>query len=352
MNRKIKVGIFLCLLFFHKLSGENIIFYNGFEKEEEWKLVEKENAFIKIKEEAKYKEEKGLLLLGEENKECFAQIKELFQIKPSTKYRFSGWYKCETEKKQGEFSGLKIIIYFFDKEGKYISVNELYVPQPFLKEWTFFQKKVMTPENAFKSSIKVEALKNGKFYVDELYLEEIKEKPNEIENGNFEKLLSGIPVGWEFYVGAENSVSVDNSVFHSGTHSIKIVVNSINQVTGMRTFPYAEDVFSIEPDTAYTLSCWVKGEKVGIVGEGVNIRIILSPTEKYSFGEGPEKAQVLVFSPKLSGTFDWQEVKYNFTTKNWHKYCTIHFQLRFTEGTIWYDDIKLEKIGKIEKPEF
>ena len=47
------------------------------------------------------------------------------------------------------------------------------------------------------------------------------------------------------------------------------------------------------------------------------------------------------------GTFDWQRREFVFITDEFAKWATFTFQLRWTTGTAWYDDVEMEDTGPV-----
>jgi len=348
----LKKEITILIIFFSfNIFSENLISDYSFEKSG-WELFkQEETSKVEISEEAKHSGEKGLLLKPEKNGHCFVQMKDFINILPNKKYRFVGWYNTEIKPEENGSCSL-FIIYWFDKEGKYLSAEYIRINENTDKNWKFCNRVFKSPENSYKSKIKITGDKGGIFKIDDVYFGGISDGKELIENGGFENLIVGIPDGWYFekYLKGSFNIELDTENPHSGKNSIKIDVFSNKDPGEIVTNPYGEDFFPIEPDTSYTLKFWVKGKNVESIGEKVNIRIVLSPEPKWGLPLGDEegKMAVRVFIPEFSGDFDWQEVKYSFITKPWQKWCQIHFQLRFTKGTIWYDDISLEKIGNVK----
>lgn len=184
---------------------------------------------------------------------------------------------------------------------------------------------------------------------------------NLIQNGSFEKIHSGIPVFWIFQNGPGAGgaiISMDTTVSHTGHNSVKIFVptpNGCGSIVAEYKGHKGDNLIPVEPDTAYALSFWVKGKDVDTMGEGINIRIGFSQIDTLNLpngGKGFHSIGFRVYQSGLTGTFNWTKQTYRFVTKPWQKYCQIYFQLRSNIGTIWYDNISLKKIGKINMPKF
>ena len=47
------------------------------------------------------------------------------------------------------------------------------------------------------------------------------------------------------------------------------------------------------------------------------------------------------------GTFDWQPREFAFITDPYARWFTFTLQLRWTTGTVWYDDVELVDLGAV-----
>ena len=119
------------------------------------------------------------------------------------------------------------------------------------------------------------------------------------------------------------SFSRDVSNAHSGDVSVKITAPTISDAR------YLQDV-TVEPDTQYMLSGWIKTENVA---EGVGANLSLFGTWTHTEG--------------LVGTHDWTRVSLWFKSGSETR-ITIGARLGYwtapSSGTVWFDDVRLTRI--------
>jgi hypothetical protein len=48
-----------------------------------------------------------------------------------------------------------------------------------------------------------------------------------------------------------------------------------------------------------------------------------------------------------AGSFDWQRRQFVFITDERARWASFTFQLRWTTGTVWYDDVELLDMGPV-----
>lgn len=133
----------------------------------------------------------------------------------------------------------------------------------------------------------------------------------------------GIP---DFLGEGEFSGSVDYSGGHTGQAAVKITCTKA--VMGSREAPragYHPGAVKLEPGAEYVLSCWTRTE--GLTGEGV----VLSPY--------PQRPEL-----RLGPSAEWRygEVKFRAEGEN---PTTGVYLLLYQPGTVWFDDVKLVKVG-------
>lgn len=154
------------------------------------------------------------------------------------------------------------------------------------------------------------------------------EVKNLVRNGSFEEARDGKPVAWRTTVWAGEGAFEYASIGHTGSASVKI-----SSETGGDLSWY--QVVELEPSCRYKLSVWIKTEGLSAgTGDGalVNIHDIQG-----------------VKTEAVTGTKDWTLVEREFETMN----NSIHVNCLFggwgvSTGTAWFDDVTVEKIGKVE----
>jgi len=140
-------------------------------------------------------------------------------------------------------------------------------------------------------------------------------------NAGFEE---GSLKAWEWYVanGAEAEGRLDTEEKHGGTQSYRIHNASAQQpnVYGQ----LRQYVTGLEPNTTYQFTAWVKGQDV--TGSQVAF--------------GPEW-KIIQAIP--SGSYDWTEIKKEFTTGD----AVDKYEIVFISGSVtealWIDDIEVKK---------
>ena len=141
---------------------------------------------------------------------------------------------------------------------------------------------------------------------------------NLIADGGFEQDADGDgnPDGWEI----AEPVALDAQVKHGGRQSARIdsdsdIINNFSKLW-----------LDLKPNTAYTLSAWIKTEGIG--GQGAQV---------YPYGfEGMVGGGFLV----ATGTTDWRRYSVTFTTGA-GTHGRISFRVYGTKGAAWFDDLAL-----------
>ena len=159
--------------------------------------------------------------------------------------------------------------------------------------------------------------------------ETLQRQPNLVKNGDFEDVVSGKPRYWRFDLwqeeGAKNRFKVDMVVNKKGKYSAKVVHNNPADSRWVQ-------VRSLEPDTEYHLSGWIKTEDISELGAGAYLEV-----------EGTD-----IKTKVISGTKDWQFVEAFGRTKRSPTKGKV--QCRLGEygspntGTAYFDAIELKTI--------
>jgi hypothetical protein len=158
---------------------------------------------------------------------------------------------------------------------------------------------------------------------------------NLIKNGDFKSYTEQLrpsdwPLGWAKPSGVWG---VDTATSVSTPASLKITNQS-----GQDTI--IVQVVNLEPETDYHFSCWMKG--ADIVGDkpGSGARFYMQDGSK-TFRDGSPAG---MFKAGV-GTFDWGKIEFNFNSRDVKTgKATIYLSLRLASGTVWYDDVVLEKV--------
>ena len=163
------------------------------------------------------------------------------------------------------------------------------------------------------------------------------------------------PAGWTPLHERVNSqqktatIAMDEQVKHGGARSVRIENRDMRDVTLVMysTERFARqpgDPRNIRPNRRYMVRWWVKGDNVREDGTGPILMMFYMSDKNGKPGRvntGESGGEL----PK--GTFDWQRRQFVFITDENAKWATMTFQLRWTTGTIWYDDIVLLDRGPV-----
>lgn len=124
---------------------------------------------------------------------------------------------------------------------------------------------------------------------------------------------------------AQGSIELDTDVKHSGEYSLKIVNQSPKQPN---VYKSVSQSVAVEPNTTYAIKLWVKGDGV----------------QQAWFPGGPNWNYRKALP---TGTYDWQEVSYTYTTGAAENIFTL-VVLSENVQTIWIDDLSMVKAGDNE----
>ncbi len=191
---------------------------------------------------------------------------------------------------------------------------------------------------------------------------------NLIENGGFENwalldpafaksdaLLNLIllpsnhaPAGWKVqhervtHRNRTATIAMDEQVKHGGARSVRIENRDMRDVTLVMysTERFAKepgDPRNLRPNRRYRIRWWVKGENVREDGTGPVLMMYYATMKDGKPGR-VNLSESGVELPK--GTFDWQQRQFVFITNEDARWAVMTFQLRWTTGTIWYDDVE------------
>lgn len=144
------------------------------------------------------------------------------------------------------------------------------------------------------------------------------------------------------------TVALDEQVKHSGERSVRIENEDMRDITLVQysTERFAGDPgdpHNIRPNRRYLVRWWVRGENVNPAGTGPILMMYYRSerdgkayrTDTYEQGRLP------------AGSFDWQLRQFVFITDEHACWASFSLQLRWTTGTIWYDDVELLDRGPV-----
>jgi hypothetical protein len=150
-------------------------------------------------------------------------------------------------------------------------------------------------------------------------------------------------------MGHTASLTMDEAVKHSGARSVRIHNADMRDITYVQFSTdqfvgHPDDAHNIKPNRRYMVRWWVKGEEVATGGTGPIMMMYVSSRD----GGQERRAYTYELEPTLPlGTFDWLQRRFVFITDPQAVFATFTFQLRWTTGTIWYDDVELLDLGPV-----
>jgi hypothetical protein len=162
------------------------------------------------------------------------------------------------------------------------------------------------------------------------------------------------PVGWvpcrESFKDQRPTatVSLDEQVKHSGKRSVRIDNRDMRDITYVRYSSErfaagAQDPHNLRPNRRYAIRWWVRGQNIDPAGTGPILMLhVYSTKDGKTYGTPSAEETSL---PK--GTFDWQPRELVVITDPYARWITLTMQLRWTTGTVWYDDVELVDLGPV-----
>ena len=168
------------------------------------------------------------------------------------------------------------------------------------------------------------------------------EKDSFLNNPSFEDVTpNGAPAGWGLGgLAPEMTWSLDTEVKHSGKQSLKIVGKGVTRLWAGLTHPPLE----LDGPATYRFSGWLRGEDYATVSPKArgashalwfHVKVAGTDQKLPAFSLGINK----------DGTYDWTFVENEFSVP-----CRASLEAgawAAFNGTQWYDDIKIELVGKI-----
>jgi tetratricopeptide (TPR) repeat protein len=151
---------------------------------------------------------------------------------------------------------------------------------------------------------------------------------NLIMDGSFTQEILNSGFDWRYNPASQIAVTLDNTEFHSGDRSLKLVYSESGGDAGI--FQY----IAVRPGMRYRLSAWVKSEDIETANGPV--LTVLDGYSKAVYGSTEE----------TTGTVPWHRLETEFETGPEAKLLILAIQRHPGEtriqGKFWVDDIKLE----------
>lgn len=147
---------------------------------------------------------------------------------------------------------------------------------------------------------------------------------------------------------ATGTIALDEDQVHSGRRSVRLENRDPRDITCLN---YSTETRSgksppatvIQPNRRYAVRWWVRGENVAQQGSGpILMMYTVSKKDSKTYRTN---ASETALSPR--GTFDWQRRQLIFITDPYAHSAVLSFQLRWTTGTVWYDDVELLDLGPV-----
>ena len=145
-------------------------------------------------------------------------------------------------------------------------------------------------------------------------------------------------------------IALDEIVKHSGKRSVRITNRSMTDITIVQYSPesfLSRSALKVKPNRRYVIRWWVKGKDIHDRGTGPILMLYY-----ISAKDGKQhRTDSYESTPLPHGTFDWQSREFAFVTDAHAVTMTFSLQLRWTTGTVWYDDVELlerEPVVRVE----
>lgn len=153
------------------------------------------------------------------------------------------------------------------------------------------------------------------------------ERQNQVVNSGFESGLT--PWNTEQHNGASVSAGQETASPYNGSHSAKVIVSNATGTNWHAQFKQLN--LSIKQDSTYTVRFWAKSDASRSLS--VSIQQSVSP---YTYYNGQT----------FTVTTTWQAFSYSFTASATNLgQVWLSFSLGATNGTYWFDDVKLMRTG-------
>jgi hypothetical protein len=145
------------------------------------------------------------------------------------------------------------------------------------------------------------------------------------------------------------TIAQDTAIRHGGACSVRLENRDMRDISCVqysteRFVRRADDPHNVRPNRRYLLRWWVRGADVNADGTGPILMMYCLSAQNgktYRTSSGEHGATL------PHGTFDWQRRQLVFITDAHAEWATFSFQLRWTTGTVWYDDVELIDQGPV-----
>ena len=144
------------------------------------------------------------------------------------------------------------------------------------------------------------------------------------------------------------ALALDEKVKHSGQRSVRIENRDMRDITYVRCSTerfaaHPEDPRNVRPNRRYAIRWWVRGREIDSAGTGPILMMQVHSTNRGKAYGTPASEETSL--PK--GSFDWQPREFVFITDPYARWISFTLQLRWTTGTVWYDDVELVDLGAV-----
>lgn len=156
---------------------------------------------------------------------------------------------------------------------------------------------------------------------------------NLVKNPSFEESIVTVE-NWDLNILNDNYPTVDSSVKHSGSHSIKIhIPGTVNKNSG---YPES-DLIKVDPLSKYVVSVWGKTENCG--GSNTPAARVLEYDKDMI-----QLKQTNILPVFGRGTNDWVKRSIELKTTATTAFITIYANIWQGYGTFWIDDVEVRKV--------
>ena len=156
--------------------------------------------------------------------------------------------------------------------------------------------------------------------------------PNLLENGGFD-FFSGREAkadGWQISNPSQTAVAIDTSTYRTAPAALKLAVADGAPLEWYSAFRTVEP---LKPHATYTLSAWVKTDRVRDgAGAYVSLNFFDGHGKRLAYSDSPARAQ---------GTRDWQRITSTAVIPDGTSKMTAILCVH-GHGTAWFDDVQVE----------
>jgi hypothetical protein len=158
---------------------------------------------------------------------------------------------------------------------------------------------------------------------------------NVVKNGDFSNLNGKVffqnwnPVDWKQLKGKSG---IAKDTFKSAPYSLLIEHNSNDQ------FTLVSQWISLQKDKTYTISFWMKGEKIAATNKKFGAKFLILQKGGKIFRDGSIRG---IWNP-AQGTFGWTKGELEFKVSEFGKYNLL-LCLNKATGKLWVDDVSIQE---------